>query len=135
MKRWHLLITENFFVWNFQWWEKPSFFSQNFDGKMIFTRSFRAFHDISGFGKWFFPPWFFLYKYIWIILSWILRTFLVILWTIKFSVVSALFWIALSNFKWICSGLFGMIKKFPAVFTIVSDCIWLFFYYFYQYFC
>ena len=136
MKRWYLLITKKFFIWNFQWWEKPSFFSQKCDGKMIFAWSFWAFHDISGLGKYgFFVQRFFLFKYIWIMLWWILCTFLEILWAIKFSVVSAIFWIALSSFKWICSGLFSMIKMFPTIFTVVSDFIWLFFYYFYLYFC
>ena len=48
---WYLLITGLFLFWTFRWWEILSFFSQKFDGKMIFAWSFRAFHDIPGPGK------------------------------------------------------------------------------------
>ena len=51
MERWYLLITEKFLFWTFRWWEIWSFFSQKVDGKMIFTWSFWAFHDIPGLGK------------------------------------------------------------------------------------
>ena len=75
-ERWYLLIMEKFLFWTFRWWEIRSFFesrswrkddiywlpsscfelfgdgkydlffSQKVDGKMIFTWSFWAFHDI-----------------------------------------------------------------------------------------
>ena len=51
MERWYLLITEMFLFWTFQWWETWSFFSQNVEGKMVFTWSFWAFHDIPGLGQ------------------------------------------------------------------------------------
>ena len=51
MERWYLLITEKFLFWTFRWWEIRPFFSQKVDGKMIFTWSFWAFHDIPGLGK------------------------------------------------------------------------------------
>ena len=51
MERWYLLVTEKFLFWSFRWWGIRSFFSQKFYGKMIFTWSFWAFHDIAGLGK------------------------------------------------------------------------------------
>ena len=81
IERWYLLITEMVLFWTFRWWEIRSFFesrswwkdiywllrssclklfgdgkyglffSQNVDGKMIYTWSFLAFHDIPGPGK------------------------------------------------------------------------------------
>ena len=51
MERWYLLVTEKFLFWTFRWWEIRSFFSQNVDGKMIYTSPFWAFHDIPGPGK------------------------------------------------------------------------------------
>ena len=51
MERWYLMITEMFLFWTFQWWETWSFFSQNAEGKMVFTWSFWAFHDIPGLGQ------------------------------------------------------------------------------------
>ena len=47
----YLLITEKFLFWSFQEWEIRSLLSQKVDGKMIFTCSFWAFHDIPGLGK------------------------------------------------------------------------------------
>ena len=136
MERWYLLITEKFFVRKFQWSEKPSFFQPKIWWKNDIYLVFLSFSWY--FRTWeirFFAQWFFLYKHIWIFLWWILCTFLLVLWTIKISVVSAISWISLGNFKWICSGLLSMVKTFPSVFTVVSDFIWLFFHYFYQYFC
>ena len=92
MKRRYLLITEKFFVWTFRWWEMRSFFSQKVDGKMIFTWSFWPFYDIPGLEKYgFLRSDFFLYKYYWSILWWSFCNFLVILSTIKFSVVFEFF--------------------------------------------
>ena len=51
MERWYLLVNEKFLFWTFQWCEYNLFFSQNVDGKMIFTWSFLAFHDIAGLRK------------------------------------------------------------------------------------
>ena len=51
MERWYLLITEKFLFWTFQWWQIRSFISHKFDGKMIFTWPFWAFHDITGLRK------------------------------------------------------------------------------------
>ena len=51
MERWYLLITENFLLWTFRWWEIRAFFTQKADENMIFTWSFWAFHDIPGLGK------------------------------------------------------------------------------------
>ena len=78
---WYLLITGKFLFWTFRWWEirsffesrswckddiywltrsscfelfgdgKYGFFSQKVDGKMMYTWSFWAFHDIPGSGK------------------------------------------------------------------------------------
>ena len=48
MERWYLLVTEKFLFWTFRWREIRSFFSEKVDGKMIFTWSFWAFHDIPG---------------------------------------------------------------------------------------
>ena len=50
-ERWYLLVTEKFLFWTFRWWEIRSFFIQNVDGRMIYTWSFWAFHDIPGPGK------------------------------------------------------------------------------------
>ena len=50
-ERWYLLVTEKFLFWTFRWWEIRSFFSQNVDGRMIYTWSFWASHDIPGPGK------------------------------------------------------------------------------------
>ena len=51
MEVWYLLATEKFLRWTF-WWSKIwSFFSQNVDGKLIFTWSFWAFQDILGLRK------------------------------------------------------------------------------------
>ena len=58
IERWNLLITENLFFWTFRWLEQGLFFSQKVDGKMIFTWSFWAFHDILGLWKYvFFEQW------------------------------------------------------------------------------
>ena len=46
MERWCLLINEKLLFLTFRWWEMQSFFSQKVDGKVIFTWSFWAFHDI-----------------------------------------------------------------------------------------
>ena len=51
MEIWYLLVTKKFLFWTFRWWKMRSFFSQKVDGKMIFTWSFWAFHDILGLGK------------------------------------------------------------------------------------
>ena len=51
MERWYLLVTEKFLFWTFWWLEIRSFFSQNVDGKMIFTWSSWAFYNIPGHGK------------------------------------------------------------------------------------
>ena len=51
MERWYLLVTLKFLFWTFRWWEIQPFFNQKVDGKMIFTWSFWAFHDIAGLGK------------------------------------------------------------------------------------
>ena len=37
METWYLLFHEKFLFWIFWWWKIRSFFSQNVDGKMIFT--------------------------------------------------------------------------------------------------
>ena len=64
MERLYLLVTENFLFWTFWWWEIRSFFSQNVDGKMIFTWSFWAFYDIPGPGKYGFSRSVFLFEII-----------------------------------------------------------------------
>ena len=46
IERWYLLINEKFLFWTFRTWEIRSFLSQKVDGKMIFTWSSWAFHDI-----------------------------------------------------------------------------------------
>ena len=51
IEKWYLLVTEMFLFWTFWWWEIRSFFSKKVDGKMIFTWSFWALHDISGLRK------------------------------------------------------------------------------------
>ena len=51
IEKWYLLVTEMFLFWTFWWWEIRSFFSKKIDGKMIFTWSFWALHDISGLGN------------------------------------------------------------------------------------
>ena len=50
MERWYLLVTEKFLFGTFRWWEIP-LLSQKVYGKMIFTWSFWAFHDIPELGK------------------------------------------------------------------------------------
>ena len=50
-EKWYLLVTEKFLFWTFWWWEIRSFFNQKVDGKMIFTWSFSAFHDIPALGE------------------------------------------------------------------------------------
>ena len=56
MERLYLLVTEKFLFWTFWWWWVRSFFSQKIDGKIIFTWSFWAFHDIPGLEKYGFWP-------------------------------------------------------------------------------
>ena len=51
MERWYLPVTEKFLFWTFRWWEIRSFLRQKVDGKIIFTWSFLAFHDIPRPGK------------------------------------------------------------------------------------
>ena len=51
MERWYLLVTEKFLFWAFRRWEIRSFLNQKVNGKMIFTWSFWAFHDIPVLGK------------------------------------------------------------------------------------
>ena len=51
MERWYSLVTEKFLFWSFRWWEIRPFLSQKVDGKLIFTWSFWAFHDIPGLGR------------------------------------------------------------------------------------
>ena len=51
IERWYLLINEKFLFWTFRTWEIRSFLSQKVDGKMIFTWSSWAFHDIPRLGK------------------------------------------------------------------------------------
>ena len=51
MERWYLLITESSCFELFGDEKYGLFLSQEVDGKMIFTWSFRAFHDIPGLGK------------------------------------------------------------------------------------
>ena len=48
MERWYLLVPEKFLFWTFRWWEIQPFVSQKVGGKMAFTWSFWAFHDIPG---------------------------------------------------------------------------------------